>query len=262
MPSLLEFQRDFATSVFVHRATTLPASRRSALFSVYRNNVFNNFHEALRAIYPVVEQLVGADFFEHAARRFVPTQPSTNGDLQRYGEGYPEFLESLPGTESLPYLHDAARLEWLIHESFHAAEHTPLSLSRLTQIAPEDGDSVTFILHPACRLIASSYPIHRIWQANQLGGDGVVDLGNVEKGGVRLLVRRRGFAVGLEALTRGEFALFSLLASGQRFARACDHVLQSEPEFDVAAFLQRHVMNATLVDFCLIKGDENGIGSQ
>lgn len=262
MPSLLKFQRDFATSVFAQGATTPPTSRRSALFSVYRNNVFSNFREALRATYPAVEQLVGADFFEHAACRFVPNQPSTSGDLQRYGEGFAEFFETFPGTRSLPYLCDTAELEWLIHESFHAADHAPLPLSQLTQIAPEDGDRLMFVLHPACRLIASNYPIHRIWHANQPGRDGVVDLGNVEMGGVWLLVRRRGFAVELESITRGEFTLLSLLATGQRFARACEHVLRSEPEFDVAAFLRRHVMNATLVDFYVIKGDDDGIGSQ
>lgn len=263
MSSLLEFQRDFAASLFDQpRAPRVaqpaePTPRR-ALFGVYRNNVFSNFREALHATFPVVEQLVGKEFFEHAARRFVRSQPSRSGDLQRYGEGYPEFLAAFPGVESLPYLPDVAQLEWLMHEAFHAPEHAPLSLLRLAEVAPDDCDDLVFVLHPACRLLASDYPVHQIWQANQPEGDGAV---NLAAGCVRLLVRRAGYSVRLDPLGRGEFALLSLLASGQCFARACEHVFASDRDFDVAAFLRQHVLSGTLCDFRL-QGSDRAVAKE
>ncbi|MBA2352984.1 MAG: hypothetical protein ACR2FI_10275 [Burkholderiales bacterium] len=90
--------------------------------------------------------------------------------------------------------------------------------------------------------------MHRIWQTNQPEerGDDHVDLAS---GGVTLLVHRRDFTVALEPLEKNDFALLSLIAAGQRLVLACDHVLQSEPAFDAAVFLQRRVMDGTLVDF-------------
>jgi Putative DNA-binding domain len=75
-----------------------------ARLAIYRNNVVHNYYEALRAVFPVVERLVGEEFFGHAARRYALACPSRSGDIQAYGESFPEFLAALPGASGLPYL--------------------------------------------------------------------------------------------------------------------------------------------------------------
>ncbi|MGB9151295.1 MAG: DNA-binding domain-containing protein, partial [Burkholderiales bacterium] len=52
---------------------------------IYRNNAFSNLRGALQAVYPVVNRLVGADFFNHAANEYIGMTPSVSGDLHDYG---------------------------------------------------------------------------------------------------------------------------------------------------------------------------------
>jgi Putative DNA-binding domain len=76
MPTLSELQREFIRAVF--EPDEAPAvtpwivgAGRSAgeRLGVYRNNVWHNLREALRDVYPVVEKLVGREFFDAMATR-------------------------------------------------------------------------------------------------------------------------------------------------------------------------------------------------
>jgi hypothetical protein len=259
MPSLRELQLAFAAGVF--GSGDPPAARwvvdggygAARRLAIHRNNTLHNLLQALRDVFPVVEQLVGEDFFAAAARRFVLGQPSTSGDVQRFGAEFGDFLAGFAPAAGLPYLGDTARLEWLVHRAFHAADHGPLSLACLAGFAPEDYGRLGFRLHPACGLIASAYPIDRIWAAHQGGPvDGaVIDL---SQGPVRLLVRRLQFEVGVLALSSGEFAWLSRLAAGQTLDAATLAAGDADPGFDLGAMLARHVAGATLVEVGLCEG--------
>ena len=82
-------------------------------FSVYRNNLYARLSDALRSRYPVVERLVGRDFFYAAAAVFIGAHPPSSPVLIEYGEAFPAFLETFEPARELPYLADTARLEWL-----------------------------------------------------------------------------------------------------------------------------------------------------
>lgn len=255
MPSLRELQAAFVDAVFadgeaVRHALTPDCEPR---FEVYRNNTFANYTAALRAVYPVIERLVGAEFFAHAARRYVRNTPSTSGDLHRFGADFSEFLAALPACGELVYLPDTARLEWLMHEAFHAADHAPLDLGRLAAVAPDRYDALTFCLHPACRLLTSPYPVHRIWQVNQAD---VADTATVDlaQGGVHLLVARPVAGVELDLLAAAEFAALATLARGETLGVALEQAARVDAGFDAARFLRRRVAARTLVDFRVTGG--------
>jgi hypothetical protein len=230
-----------------------PAAERR--FEVYRNNVFSNFTEALRAVYPVIERLVGTEFFTHAARRYARETPSTSGDLHRFGDRFPEFLAAHPACRDLVYLPDIARLEWSMHEAFHAAGHAPLDLARLAAVDPERWDALMFRLHPACRLLASPYPVHRIWQVNQTDATETasVDLG---EGGVRLLIARPKLSVEIEVVSTAAFSALDALARGETLKSAFETAQGQDAAFDPGVFLRGRALAHTLVDFCLA-GEES-----
>ena len=254
MASLRELQSAFVDALFGGReewlARHILASGMApgARLAIYRNNTLHNYHEALRAVYPVVERLVGEEFFGHAARRYACACPSRSGDIQDYGESFPEFLAALPGAAGLAYLPDTARLEWRVHEAFHAAEHPPLDLESLAGVPAERYPELRFTLHPSCRLLASPYPVQLIWEVNQpeYRGDDTVDLA---LGGARLLVWRPGFQVEMVPLGAGEHALLASLAAGETLGAACDAALAAEEGFDVAAALRRRARDGVVVQF-------------
>lgn len=253
MPSLRELQRAFSAAVFNElpaelaqyiRAGRFPGPRH---FQIYRNNVCESLTNALKAVYPVVERLVGDGFFRYAADTFLRTHPLSSGNLHDFGGGFAEFLENFPPSQELVYLPDVARLEWAWHRSFHAADRAPLALNALAAIAPAQYADLKFILHPSAQLITSDYPVLRIWEVNQLSyaGDQSIEL---SWGGVKLLVIRRQ-EVQIEALNEADYALLSACAVGATLAQAAEAALRIQPDYDLILALHRHARSGVFSDF-------------
>lgn len=252
MLSLREVQRMFARAVFDDAATDLEpeiagevAQRRIA---VYRRTVFANIRGALEGVYPVVLRLVGADFFASAATAFSKAVPSRSGDLHRFGTEFADFLEDFPPASSLPYLPDVARLEWAVHEAFHAADAQPFPFAELARLEPADYGQLRLTLHPACRLLRSQFPVRRIWQVNQpqWTGDQTVSL---DEGGVNVLVSRAGFDVQVCPLGDGDYAFMSSVSAGRTGIEAITAALSIEPGVDVPGILRRAVQNNAIAGF-------------
>ena len=256
MPSLRELQTAFAAGVFGDTAGDVTDHIISRRFSgarhlqIYRNNTFTSLTGALQAVYPVVTRLVGEEFFRYTAHEYIRRYPSTSGNLHEFGQEFAGFIAGFPSVSALVYLPDVARLEWAYHQVFHAAEHASLALNALATVPQDKYAGLKFKPHPACRLLASDYPILRIWQANQpdYSGDNAVDL---SLGGVRLLVIRRQLTVEIEPLGAGEYALLQSLASGHNFEQACETTLEVEAQFNLNSCLQKHILGATLADLLL-----------
>ena len=257
MPKLRDLQLAFTQEVFEEtgagisqaiRANGLSGARR---LQIYRNNMVSSLTGALQAVYPVIQRLVGEGFFAYAAHQYIHQHPSTSGNLHDFGCNFSEFLCTFEAVSTLTYLPDVAALEWAYHRVFHAAEHAPLDLTALAQIPQERHEELKFQLHPASRLLSSDYPILQIWQVNQddYCGDQTV---NLDQGGVDLLViRRANLDIQMQILEAGEFTLLQTLATGHSFGDACEQALATQPDFDVPASFQKHVVQYTLVDFSL-----------
>jgi hypothetical protein len=256
MTALRELQQGFAQALIVDddpefyariHGNGLSAARR---FAVYRNNVFTSLSEALRACYPVVERLVGEDFFSHAAKQYVRRYPSVSGNLHDYGSDFAGFLAEFPSTSQLAYLADVARLEWLMQETYHAAESPGMDLQALALVTPEQHYALRFRLNPAARLMRSQYPVLRIWRVNQpeFSGDQTV---NLNAGESRLLVIRREKAIDLQALGIGEYALLCALNRAEPLLSAVEYAQRYEPDFDLSSILKHLVDDQLITGFYL-----------
>lgn len=156
-PDLIEFQRDFAA------ALDQPAKGAMA---VYRNTVLHGSVEALRANFPVAEQIVGPEMFQAIAVDFATECPPRGPVMALYGERFAEWMETQAWIGDLPYLPDVARVERLRIESLMAADANPLSAG---DIAGRRHSDVTLRLHPALRFTWLSTPAMSIWLAHQRG---------------------------------------------------------------------------------------------
>jgi len=251
MPALRELQIGFAAALTNREAVArftpgvrvegIEAERR---LQVYRNNLCATLSEALAAVYPVTRRLVGAAYFEHAARGYIANHPSRSGDLHHFGGLFPDYLGGYPNSDELPYLPDTARLEWGYHRAFHAEQHPPLDTEGLRAVPPEVHSRLRLTLQPSARLLTSAYPVLRIWQVNQddWPGDPTVDLA---EGGIRLLILRQGVEVAFIPLGAGEHLLLQGLTHGLTLLDAQQQAVACEPEFDLATVLQRHISIGT-----------------
>lgn len=138
-------------------------------FAVYRNNVIVSLVDALADSYPVVQALVGEDFFRAMAGEFVRRSPPCSPVLAGYGEDFAAFIAHFPPVAGLPYLADMARLEWLRVEAWHAADATPLPTERIAGLlaAADALPQTCFTLHPALRVLTSAHPVVSLWAVHQ-----------------------------------------------------------------------------------------------
>lgn len=243
MRALRETQKEFATALLGGGA-----HRFDRRLQVYRNNVFVSLLQALADVYPVLVRLVGRDYFDQAARRFVREHPSRSGNLHAFGRELPGFLGGLPEATSLPYLPDVAALEWAWHEAFHAGDAPALDAARLANLPQSAVGRLRFRLHPAARLVASPYPVLAIWEANIEGAPEGGEI-SLDAGPDWLLVTRRNFERVIEGLTSGEYALLAALASGATLADACEAAVAAGPGIDLETAMARFVAGRVVTDF-------------
>ena len=186
-------------------------------FKVYRNNVHHSLSRALAARYPVIEQLVGPEFFAALARAFIAAFPPRDPVLLLWGQDFAGFLAAFPPVAHLPFLADVARLEYARALACHAADAQPLAASALD--TPELG-ALRLGLHPSVILFRAGMPAVQIWRAHQPGGQ----RGPLQPGPDHALVAREpDFTVIVAPIDAGTFAVLSALQNGAPLAQAADH---------------------------------------
>jgi hypothetical protein len=257
MASLRELQLGLSRDVFAGgetrfgayiQANGIPGDQR---LGIYRNNAYQSFTQSLRGTYPVVERLVGEEFFRYAAREYITQYPATSGNLHDFGGSFCEFLSAFEPAASLTYLPDVARLEWYYERVYYEAHSPPLNPAALTGVPEERYGDLRFVLNPACRLLRSDYPILRIWQVGQAEYEDEPSVDFNSGGDTLLLIRTRTLNVEIQRIETGEFTLLHGLADGLDFAAACEAALDSQADFDVAASFRKHIAQGALIDFSL-----------
>lgn len=194
--------------------------------SVYRNTVIRGAVEALRANFPVVEQIVGPDMFQSIAVDFAATCPPRTPVLALYGRELGDWLGHQDWTRDLPYLPDVARVERLRVECLFAADQDPvLKVSALT------GEKVQ--LHPAARFAWLSTPAMTIWLAHQQPI--AKDIAPEWKAEGALFVRPSPFVMHAPRIGRSAHRLLCGIRLGETVQAAMAAAARLYPEEDPAA---------------------------
>ncbi|AJY27166.1 hypothetical protein BTM_6171 (plasmid) [Burkholderia thailandensis 34] len=158
--------------------------------SVYRNTFASTLIRAMRLSFPAVDRLVGTEFFDATVREYIALQPPHSGYLDEFGSDFADFLEQFPPAQSVPYLPDVARLEWVVSRSLHAPDAPALSAAALSAVNPADHDRLRFQPHPSVSLVQSRFPVDEIWRSVLDGDDARMALIDPDSGAVWLLVHR------------------------------------------------------------------------
>lgn len=208
-----------------HDSDTCHARRTTSGLRVYRNNVLYSLAQALAAQFPVVQRLVGVEFFGALARDYVRAEPPREAALTWYGHLFADFIAAHPACRALPYLADVAALELHCQRVLHAADDAELDLQQLGAVPQERLGALRLFLKAATSLFASPYPVDRIWAANVAGSDEAIRLDAHEV--CHLLIYRRDFEVSVVSLQLPAFLLLQQLQQGKCLQDACAHVAQT-----------------------------------
>jgi hypothetical protein len=251
VPTLAELQKQFAAALFDGQCDAVAAHIRddgigtAARLDIYGNNLREGFRKALALEFPVIERLVGGDYFRQLAREFQTAHPSRHGDLHFVGGPFAPYLRERYHDSEYSYLSDVAALEWAWQEAFCAADAQPLQLATVAAVDPGAYGQLRFLLHPSCRLLQSPYPIVRIWRSNQpeAGADERIDLGS---GAERLLVMRTASGVEFHALDQAHYGWLEALARHATLSEALEIATALQADFDLGAALRRYIGNGAI----------------
>lgn len=205
-------------------------------FKVYRNNVQASLTRALAAAFPVIEQLVGAEFFAALARAFIATSPPRSPVLLHWGADFAAFLAKFPPVAHLPYLPDVARLEYARGQATHAADAAPVAPDALSTSTPE---ALRLMLHPSVTLFASPMPVVQIWRAHQADAPHAPITAGPDHA---LIARRPDFSVMVAPLDAGSHAVLTALCSGETLGAAATH---ADPTPALTILLRHGLITAT-----------------
>lgn len=240
VPALPELQRRFLAALYGADESGPVASiagnglEPAARLRIYRNSCSAIHAGALRATYPAVLALVGEDYFDQTSRGYRRAHPSHSGNLQRFGAGFAEYLESLPELDTLAYLPDVARLEWLRQECVLAADAAPLSHAAFEDALARTEEPSRIILHPSVRLLASHHPVLTIWHyAMQPPAERLALTGE----GENTVLWREDGEVAMDATDASSFACIASLARGDALGAARTEAQARDHAFDLASCL-------------------------
>lgn len=218
---------DRPAPAFLTSSAGINDSRR---YAVYRNNVTVSLIRSLSANFPSIERLLGEEFFAAMAHEFVMAHPPRSKLMVEYGADFPAFLEAFEPAKPYPYLADVARLEVFWRHAFHETDMPVLDGEDLESLSQDDFPHVTFIPHPATRILLSPYAAGSIFAANRKSGD--VDAINPAIAET-VLVTRPLFDCEVRILQQGADEFFSSLLAGDTIKTAAEAAFTVTPRFDL-----------------------------
>lgn len=209
-------------------------------FAVYRNNVVVSLANALADSFPVVQELVGPEFFRAMACEFVRSHPPRLPLLLAFGSEFPTSIEGFEPARSVPYLADVARLELARVEAFHSADESGRAASEKA-----------VQLHPSVRVVHSRFPVYSIWAAHQGVGElETLDLGRAETA----LIVRPGLDVLVVSLQPATAAFLESLLRGLSLPDATEAALRV-PGFELTGTLTFLLHHRAITSIHLPPGD-------
>lgn len=206
----------------------------SERFAIYRNNVHVSLIEALAERFPVVQTLVGAEFFRAMAREFVQAHKPQSPVLAHYGDSLPAFIDAHEPAASLPFLGDMARVERDWSRAWAAADEPALDRGSLARFSPAQLAAARIRPHAAAHLIRSAWPVAQLWQAHQCDAP---DLSRIQWQPQDVLITRPDAEVRLQCIDAGAASIAAALLEGQSVAAAAAQAADTDMGTALALFI-------------------------
>lgn len=242
--SLQNLQAELAEIILSNDHTTDLVQPISHL-RIYQNNIISSLVKTLKEIYPLINKLLGDDFFLITIKEYIKRYPAISSNLHDYGEYIGDFLAEYEPVKNLIYLAEVAQFEWACHGIYFATDHIGFDPVQLEKISPNDYEKLHFILHPASQIIKFHYPILRIIDLCKGEVDGTID---INEGGINLLIIRRHLDISLVPLTTSEYIFLTALHDNKSLAEALELTHQIDADFKLEEKLSEWIRDKTIVE--------------
>ena len=221
----------------------VPASIR---LDVYKDGYYLRLLDALQQDYEVLHALIGDDEFDQLARDYIHTYPSTFRSIRWYGKELSVFLQQ---KTDQPCLIEMAQFEWLLTETFDAADSEIMTIEDMAKIPPKKWPTMRFELHPSLRQLNLSTNTAAVWQSYKEKGI----LSDFEQSDTYApwIIWRRELNLLFCSLSPAEHYMLQTLLSGGSFKALCEGlgkwVSEENIAMEAALFLKRLIFDQLIV---------------
>lgn len=213
------------------------------LMGIYQHSAIANITNSLSLSYPVIEKLVGKDFFQVMCKPYIVKHWPNSGNMDDYGMYFSSFLAEFEQVKHLSYLEDVAQLEWRFHQSSLANDTSFFDWTRLAKVP--SSETITFLLSPSVSMMSSTMPVDKIWLMNQMNAPENVELSLDGDCDTFIVLFRQGLKTEMMTVDESEFT----------FLQSIEHGLNFEATIESAKAVDANIA----IDYCLKQYIELGI---
>ncbi len=202
--------------------------------AAYRAHAAAHASEVLRARYPTLVAMLGDRTFDALAVAHWREDPPTQGDLARFGDAFPDWLQRRAELASWPWLGDCARLEQALWQ-VRFAPPAALTDADLQRLATHDPGTLVLRLARCTRLLECDWAVVQLRQLHAAAAPDVDAIAAALRAGPQAVwIWRQGFDAHCMALDAHALRWLRALRDAPTLG---DALARSDDDFDVAAWL-------------------------
>ncbi len=214
--------------------------------NVYRDGYYLRLLEALGQDYEVLRALIGDDEFDQVARDYIREYPSHFRSIRWYGKEFSTFLKQKTDERCLI---EMAQFEWLLTESFDAADSPVITMENMAAIPPKKWPKMRFMLHPSLRQLDLFTNVVPIWQSYK---EKEIFLSPQETdASAPWIIWRKQYDIHFCSLSPAENFMLQTIMAGSPFkmlcAGLCEWVEEENAAMQAALFLKRLMLDELIV---------------
>lgn len=215
---------------------------------IHGNHYCLSLVEALGTTFAAPRRLIGEEYFDFLARRYVLASPPTGPCLFEYGADFADFCERETAAAATPFLPDILRFAFALNRAAHAPRTAVLHAEALAAVDAERLADLRTLPLPGVTLIASRFPLTQLWRlaTDESGDPAPVDL---DSGAEQVVIWPDGARSAWLRLEPADHAFLAAMAKGETLGAAAARAAAIDPMFHLAGALGlalRHGLLGTL----------------
>jgi hypothetical protein len=201
-----------------HIIETSKVSRDKRL-EIYLNAYYLRFIEILSDDYVLLKHVMGEDAYEKLCCAYIDANPSTFRSARWFGKYLPTYLKNSPLYSNQPHLSEIASFEWLLTESFDAADAPTVTVNDMALIPDTAWPTLCFELHPSLRQISLEWNTADLWDAYKMHQEISLQKSN---DCIPWILWRKELDIHFRSLTEEENAMLNGMIAGKNFSEICE----------------------------------------
>ena len=207
----------------------MPPVSANARLDIYRDAYYLRLLEALQHDYPVLSALLGDEQFDQLGRCYIDQFPSNFRSIRWYGQQLADFLQQ---NKHQDWLIEMAHFEWLLTESFDAADSKIVIVDEVAGIPHNQWPEMRFKLHPSLRELSLSWNTVAIWKSYKERKKFISTQKSHSK--TDWIIWRKQLAIQFCSLQPDEIYMINAMAAGENFGQICEGLCEWIDEQQVA----------------------------